>query len=393
MLFDASPGSGVSKKRSAMDHFQAVRYFPRTVGTPCVSVLDSSGRVIEAEQRALLRHIVQEGFGCDILFVLSNAGEWSQIAQEQRRRLMELAVEEVRALSAGLAMSGHAPLQVWLGVTALSRKETLDNLRLAASLKADAAVVAPLAMRDLARRDDLLAFFQRDVSSLFESLGSDLPLFLYDNAELPRDPSPPHIHTHDVKVLARLLFLYGLVVSGSKREIGNYFRGATHFKAKGQFGIYLGQAMMMFDIFLPGRGFWGRFREHWDQWLLQEHMPFGVMASESNLFPCEWRTAWALCQRGDRGAVASYREIFERFSRAFSNGSKLRRGGRAPFVACCKAALKADGVISSDSVAPGSPSLTSAAREKFLAGYRAIKDRLKESAPGGRLTRTPVPAR
>ncbi len=374
------------------DHSRAVRYFPRTVGTPCLTVLDSLGRVIEAEERALLRHVVQEGFGCDILFVLGNAGEWSLISNEQRQRLMQLAVGEVRALSAGLAMSGHAPLQVWLGVTGLTRKETLENLRLAWELKADAAVIAPLAIRDLALRGDMLAFFQREVASLFDTLGGDLPLFLYDNAELPRDPGPSHIHTHDVKVLSRLPFLYGLLVSGSKREMGNYFRGATHFKEKGQFGIYLGQAMMMFDIFLPGRGFWGRLKEHWDQWLLQEHMPFGVIAGESNLLPCEWQAAWSLCLRGDREALAPYRDIFDRFARAFTLLPKLAaasQGGKTQFVACCKAALKADGVISSDAVAAGTPALTPAGREKFLEEYRAVKTHLKEVAPAGRLTRTP----
>ncbi len=372
-----------------MNHSQTVRYFPRTVGTPCLTVLDSSGRLIEADERALLRHIVQEGFGCDILFVLGHAGEWSAIRNDQRQRLMQLAVEEVRSLSSGLAMSGHAPLQVWLGVTGSTVKETLENLRLARELKADAAVIAPLALRELAERNDLLAFFQREVSSLFDALGGDLPLLLYDNAELPRDPRPPHLHTHDVKVLARLPFLYGLLVSGSKREIGNYFRGATHFKERGQFGIYLGQAMMMFDVFLPGRGFWGRLKEHWDQWLLQEHMPFGVIAGESNLFPCEWQTAWSLCLRGDRVTSATYRDVFERLARAFS-ASKLSGEGKSPFVACCKAALKAEGVIGSDAVAPGTPALTSAARERFLEEYRAAKSRLKEVAHAGRFTRTPV---
>ncbi len=306
---------------------------------------------------------------------------------------MRLAVEEVRTLSAGLAMSGHAPLQVWLGVTGSTRKETLDNLRLAQELKADAAVIAPLALRELGERNNLLAFFQRDVTSLFEALGGDLPVFLYDNAEPPHDSKPPHIHTHDVKVLARLPFLYGLLVSGSKREIGNYFRGASHFKERGQFGIYLGQPMMMFDIFSPGRGFWGRLKEHWDQWLLQEHMPFGVIAGESNLFPCEWQTAWSLCLRGDREASAAYRNVFERLSRAFGPSPKHGSATKNLFVACCKAALKADGVISSDAVAPGTPALAPAAREEFLEEYREVKTRLKEVARAGRLTRTPVAAR
>ena len=107
---------------------------------------------------------------------------------------------------------------------------------------AEAGVIAPLSINDAA---DLQDFFQREISDLFDHKGKSLPLFLYDNADIAFDPKHAHIRTRDVKKLSRLPFICGVKVSASRKVLGNYTKGAQHFKDQGEFGIYIGNAMLM----------------------------------------------------------------------------------------------------------------------------------------------------
>src|SRR5215467_2574926 len=73
-----------------------IRYQPRHgLSIPAITVLDPEGRVIEAEQRRVFRHIAQQGFGADIIFGAGTTGEWNRISKPERQRLIKIEIDEV----------------------------------------------------------------------------------------------------------------------------------------------------------------------------------------------------------------------------------------------------------------------------------------------------------
>jgi dihydrodipicolinate synthase/N-acetylneuraminate lyase len=347
-----------------------LKYQPRRgLSIPSVTVLDGDGRVIEAEQRRVFRHNAQQGHGADIIFGVGTTGEYNRIANSQRQRLMLIEVDEVAKINQEIVADGKDPVEAWVGVTAESRQETLANIECALEARADAAVIAPLSIGDVADIED---FFQRQISDLFDRKGKALPLFLYDNADIAFDKKFAHIRTRDVKKLSRLPFICGVKVSASRKVLGNYTKGALHFKDKGEFGIYIGNAMLMFQVFNLEDGFAGLVREYWNRYLLRNELPVGVVSGPANVLPREWQKGWRAAFTGDKRLQPIYQKAFEEFGAAckFANQEKM--------LACLKYALKLDGVIESDGVAKDTPALTDAERQQFAKRYAAIKSFLAE---------------
>jgi dihydrodipicolinate synthase/N-acetylneuraminate lyase len=371
------PGIRLSERRQSIpgSHAlsQATRYEPRRgLSIPAITVLDSAGRVIDEEQRRVLRFIAQHGLGADIIFGVGTTGECNRISNAERQRLIRIEADEVASINHQITSRGLRPIQGWVGVTAETRSETLANVACAIDAGADAVVIAPLSIKD---GIDIVTFFQRDVSDLFDHLGRALPVFLYDNADIAADPRTPHIHTRDVKRLSRLPFIFGLKVSASRRVLGNYTKGAGHYKDKGEFAVYVGNAMLMFQVFKLEDGFIGRLREYWNRYLLHNELPIGVVSGPANALPREWQRAWRACYAGDERLMPVYRSAFEEFGRAcrFTSGGKTAD----KTIACLKHALKLDGVITSDDVAEGTGALTEQERQRFAGRYRKIKDELE----------------
>ena len=374
--------------------FITPRYLPRRgLSIPVITVLDSAGRIIEEQQRKVFRHAAQEGFGADIIFGVGTNGEWNRLANSERQQLIWLEADEVRRINERLMnellmnerlederiidkrlrMHAAQPIEAWVGVTGTTREETLANLEVAIDARADAAVIAPLSIRDMG---DILTFFQREVTDLFDHKGAWLPLFLYDNADIAANPRIPHIRTRDVKRLSRLPFIFGLKVSAPRRVLGNYTKGALHYKDKGEFGVYVGNAMLMFQVFRMDDGLLGRAREYWNRYLLHNELPIGVVSGPANALPREWQRGWRACFSGDERLMAIYKSIFDEFSLAcrFSeNGKEVKKS-----VACFKQALKIEGVIESAAVATGTRALTADEQRAFEARYKNIKQKLVE---------------
>src|SRR5215510_6003235 len=86
-----------------------MNYAPRSgLNIPVITVLDDSGRVIADEQRRVIRHVVQNGYGADIVFGVGTTGEWNRIANAERQRIMGIEVNEVRRINAaGIADCGE----------------------------------------------------------------------------------------------------------------------------------------------------------------------------------------------------------------------------------------------------------------------------------------------
>lgn len=358
---------------------QTFRYQPRRgLSIPSITVLDDRGRVIEDQQRRVFRFLAQEGRGADIIFGAGTTGEWNRISNLERQRVIQIEADEVARINSSVSSRACQPIEAWVGVTAPTRAETLANLECALEARADAAVIAPLSIEDCG---DVVRFFQKDVSDLFDHRGRWLPVFLYDNADIAADPRVPHIRTRDVKRLSRLPFIFGLKVSAPRRVLGNYTKGAGHFKDKGEFGIYVGNAMLMFQLFKLEDGLAGRLLEYWNRYLLHNELPIGVVSGPANAMPREWQRAWRACFSGDESLMSNYRIAFEQFSGA------CRFGGVKKSIACLKHAMKLDGVIDSDLVAEGTRALAGDERNEFASRLKRIKQDLESCTDHGWVSR------
>lgn len=359
-----------------------MHYIPRKgLNVPTVSVVDEAGRVIEADQRRVFRHVIQGGFGADSIFANGTTGEWNRLVNRERQRLIEIAVDEVRDINAELFTQGRQPVEVWVGVNGSTRAEVLDNLDVAIQLGVDAAVVAPLAITDLSERD-IVQFFRRELNERIERAPQPLPVFLYDNADINAPGRTPHVRTRVVKELSRLPWVCGIKVSAPRRVLGNYTKAALHFKQPGEWGIYVGNAMLIFDWFRPKQGFVGRLQEGWRDWLLSDHLPIGVVSGPANVLPREWQKAWRVCWAGDKELIERYRLLCA----DFEDRCAFQEDGRRvmKMLASLKYALELDGVISTSLVCPGTPALTDEQKASFrdsLNSYPAWLKKWKEATP------------
>ncbi len=351
------------------------------LSVPVVTVLDEAGGLVEEDQRALVRHVVQEGYGADVVFAAGTTGEWDRTPAALQRRVVAVCVEEVAKQNAGLGVQPTERVECWAGITAHTPEDTLQNLDFSIAAGADAAVLAPLSVRGLA---DPVRFVARDVADLLDARPRRIPVYLYDNADIAADPRVPHIRTRQVKALSRLDFVRGIKVSASRRVLGNYTKAAAGFRERGEFGIYVGNAMLIFDIFRPRHGWRGVLSEHWQRRRLRGGLPIGVVSGPANAQPREWARAWQVCRAGDGERMEQVRGVLE----AFRVGTRAAGGKRT--IACLKRALLRQGVIRSDAVASGTPCLLRPDAERFDAAFDAVRALARETLVPTWVTRTPA---
>lgn len=335
----------------------------RGLSIPCVTVVDPDGHVLEDDQRRLVRFLIQSGRGADVLFAMGTTGEWNRIDRDGRRLVMQVAVEEVRKSDAALEQRGHPAVEAWVGVTGASASETLENLDYALSIGADAAVIAPLAIRDVS---DPVRFFMRDVADLLDERDQRIPIFLYDNADIAAGDER-FLRTRWVKSMSRLDFVRGIKVSAPPRRLGHYTKAARQFRDLGEFGIYVGNALYILEMMRPRAGVVGKLIEHWNRFLLHDMLPAGVVAGPANLWPREWQYAWQVASAADVERMEQVQRIFERFRSicVFPEGKRS--------LAVLKRGLLRMGVISSDAVCAGTPALDAAQAERFDADLEALQ--------------------
>jgi len=351
-----------------------------------VTVLDESGRLDEAGQRAAVRHVVQDGYGADVIFAAGTTGEWDRLPPETNRRVVALCAEEVAKLNVAVVARGaggnERAVEVWAGVTAPTPEETLENLDFAISHPGvEAAVLAPLSIRGI---EDPVRFVARDVADLLDARPRRIPIFLYDNADIAVNPEVPHMHTKQVKALSRLDFVRGIKVSAPPKVLGNYRRAAANFRERGEFAIYVGDALQIFDIFRPAQGLIGVLGDYWRRWKLAGALPSGVVAGPANALPREWARAWQVCRAGDLERMEEVRGVLE----AFRNGTRAAGGRRT--IACLKRALVRLGVTRSDAVAPGTPALSRPDAERFDESFARVRELARGRIRPPWVTRGPV---
>ena len=357
----------------------------RGLSIPSITVLDESGKIIEEEQRKVFQYNAQEGRGADIIFGVGTTGEYNRISNDERQRLIHILSDEVKKINEVLLDQKKSPIEGWAGVTAETKSLTLENIECALDNRTDAVVIAPLSIGDL---DDVVSFFHRQISDLFENRGRFVPVFLYDNKDIAVDPRRSHIKTFDVKRLSRLPYVFGIKVSASRRVLGNYMRGASHYNDLGEFAIYIGNALLIFDVFHLERSMWGQIMEYWNRFLTHDTFPIGVVAGPGNVLPREWKRAWHACYTGDEHLMAIYRNIFKQFERL----QVVREEGKTvdKALACFKHAMVIDGVITSDYVANGTPSLSEDEKRKLSDAYQRLKMEIEETCPANWVSRKTI---
>lgn len=355
---------------------------PRSgLSVPVLTVLDEAGQLLEEDQRALVRYVVQDGFGADVIFAAGTTGEWDRVSGDVQRRVVQVCCEEIAKVNVSLG-SGR-PVECWGGVTAHSPEETLQNLEAAIASGVDAAVLAPLSVRGLR---DPVEFVAREVADLLDASPRRIPVYLYDNADIAADPKVPHIRTRQVKALSRLDFVRGIKVSAPRRVLGNYTKAAAGFCDRGEFGIYIGDAMLIFHIFRPRSGWIGSIAEHWQRYRLRGGLPCGVVAGPANAMPREWARAWQVCRAGDGERMEQVRRVLD----AYQVGSRAAGGKRG--IACLKRAMLNLGVVRSDAVAPGTPALARPDAERFDRVFEEVRGLARELLRDTWVSRAPVDA-
>ena len=344
----------------------------RGLNVPALSIVDESGRILIEEQRRLLRHLVQGGAGTNVIFGVGTTGEWNRLSNPERLRAMEVTIDEVRAINQNLGTS----VESWVGVNGNTRAEILANLEAAIQLGADAAVIAPTAIDDL-HVDEMARFFQRQLTELIEAQSREIPVFLYDNADIASPGNVPHIPTQVVKQLSRIPWIRGIKVSASMRDLGNYMKAALHYKLPGEFGVYIGNAMLIFDLYRPKEGMIGRMQEGWHEYLLNYSPPIGVISGPGNVLPREWQKAWRVCWAGDEEMIDRYQTLCGKFDEIVV----FNQDGRpvSKMLASLKYALELEGVISSSHVVGETPALTAEQKSIFRDRYAALHEAIRES--------------
>jgi len=350
------------------------------LSVPVVTIVDEAGRLIEADQRALVRHVLQDGRGADIVFAAGTTGEWDRLENPVRQQAIRICTEEVAKRNSQLSAEGPRGAESWAGITTPERKQTLENLEFAIACGAQAAVLAPLSIEDV---DDPVRFLQRDVAERLDAAPRRIPVYLYDNADIAIDPRVPHIRTRQVKEMSRLDFVRGIKVSAPRKVLGHYTKAARNFRERGEFGIYVGEAMLIFEVFRPGSGLVGSLVERWSRYRLRGGLPRGVVAGPANVLPREWAQAWQACRAGDVERMDAVRVVLERFR----VGTRASSGRRT--IACLKRALVTLGVTTSDAVAPGTPSLARPDAERFDAVFEDVRAAARERLQPAFVTRAP----
>ena len=347
-------------------------YAPRRgLSIPCATALDGDGRPDDEGQRRLVRFLVGDGRGADVIFVMGTTGEWNRLPAAARQRAIRVSVEEVRKQNAALGLGPGAAVEAWVGATAPSVAETLETLELALETGADAAVLAPLAVRDA---PDPVRLVARDVADFLDARGRRLPIFLYDNAEIAAGRAA-RLRTRWVKALSRLDFVRGIKVTAPPRRLGHYTKAARQFRDLGAFAIYVGNAPYGLEMMRPRSGAWGKLAERWNRFLLHDLLPAGVVAGPANPWPREWQRAWQVAQAGDVERTDRLAALFARFAASY----RFAQGKRS--LAALKRGLLLRGVLRSDAVAPGTPALDDGQRQSFDAEFEALCAEMRRALP------------
>ncbi len=330
----------------------------RGVVAPLPTPLLENSHYDAASHERLLTWVLADGLGVHGVYSAPGHSEGNLLPPD-----LAMAANE----TCHLALKGSHRARHWAGLSAATEGELLSNLEGALGRAYSAVIVDPMATQGVL---DPVEFFLRRWSPVMERSGRKLPLILEDSGMGER------LRVRDLKRLARLDYLVGLKLSAAPSVFSDYIKAARHYKTREQFGIYLGNAGLIFQLFKPSQGPLASVRERLRRVFEGAEPPHGVCPLSANLFPRAWRKAWEAAQAGDAGRMAAYEAAFAEVQESwtFQRESHSSRRG----MACVKAALVEEGVIASDTPVLGASRLEGADRAAWLKAYGRLKLRFEK---------------
>ena len=166
------------------------------LSVPVVTCSTRTGGLVEADQRAVVRFVIQDGYGADIVFAAGTTGEWDRVDNDVRQRVIQLCAEEVAKANARLGPDQGRAVEAWAGITAHSPerdpREPRVRHRARRRRRRAGAALDPGRRRPGALRGARRGGSARPASPTHSG-------HLYDNADIAVDPKVPHIRTRQVK--------------------------------------------------------------------------------------------------------------------------------------------------------------------------------------------------
>jgi arabinose-5-phosphate isomerase len=324
---------------------------------PAVTALDASGGFDARSQERLTDFLArgERGGGAQAVWTNSAAGEGLALPAGTSIRVTE---------AVHYALTGGWGPRLWAGISDRSAAGFAANLEAALRLQVSAVVAAPQATADV---PDSVTLFLRHAVPLFVRLGKGVPVFLDEDPEAAAR-GRERLSTRELRRLARQDYVCGVLVRSDARAAGRFLKAARPYKARHEFGAYLGRAEEAFPLFAPVNGLLANLGSRWRRFWVSGELPQGVLPLSANLFPGAWRQAWAACMAGDSERMDAFAEAFGRLEDAFQGKG----------IACVKAALAAEGVLATARVAEGTPVLAAEEEKAFLAAYRRAQSELAE---------------
>ena len=231
------------------------------LSVPVVTVLDAEGELVEADQRALVRYVLQDGYGADVVFAAGTTGEWDRVDNDVRQRVVQVCAEEVGEGQRARARSRGAARR---GLGGRHRADARARRSRTSTSRSPAAPTPRCSRRSRSRASTTRCASWRATWRICSTRARDASRCISTTTPTSRSTrSVPHIRTRQVKAMSRLDFVRGIKVSASRKVLGNYTKAAAGFRERGEFGIYVGNAMLIFELFRPRSGWLGAIAEHW----------------------------------------------------------------------------------------------------------------------------------
>jgi 4-hydroxy-tetrahydrodipicolinate synthase len=285
------------------------RFMPKGIipamATPC----DRWGNVNETSLRQLVNHLIAGGVHG--LFPIGSQGEFYALTTEQKKRVLEIVVDETR---------GRVP--VYAGTAALTTRETIELTKIARDIGASAVSILTPYFTNLSQRE-LKAYFMETAQAVPE-----IPVLLYANPARAK----VGLNVETVVELAKVDNIVGVKDStGDVTLTGEYIRATRGM----DFHVLAGRDTVIYAALCHGAT--------------------GSIASCANVAPALMVEIYEAFQAGDheRSLAAQYR--LAPLRQAFELGT---------FPVVVKEALTMMGIDAGEPVHPVLP-MTDDAREKL----------------------------
>jgi len=271
----------------------AARVEHHGIVVPMISPVTADGDVDEEGVRQVVDHLAEGGV--DGFMALGTNGEGPSFSLSQRRRLVEIAVEQ----------AGRR-LRVYAGIGGTSVSESIELGRDALERGVD-GVVAHLPPYFPLVPEEMVAFYERLTQRI------DGPLFIYN--------MPPTTHMsipiESLEQLSENPRILG--VKDSENDLERLKKLIDTFRGRSDFAVFVGPAVLGAELLAYGAG--------------------GVVPGSGNLVPRLWQRLYAAARAGKAEEARELQERLNRVARAYQGGRTLGQG-----IAALKAAMAAKGL-------------------------------------------------